>query len=131
MRGNPEKIKGNTFRERPNDINRKGRPRRFVSAVIKELEGRGIENVKPSQVIDLYEKLMNCTMKELTELVNDENAAWEVRQTAKYMLKNPEKAWKDIKDRAHGMAKQSETIEYTGRVISGFTFEDLMENSGS
>lgn len=106
MRGNPDKIKGQSFRDKPERINRKGRPRRFVSSVIKDLEKEGIENVKPSQIVDLYEKLMNCTIKQLSEIANDDNAAWEVRQTAKYMLKYPEKAWMDIKDRAHGKSRQ-------------------------
>jgi len=76
VRGNPDKIKGQSFRDKPERINRKGRPRRFVSSVIKDLEKEGIENVKPSQIVDLYEKLMNCTIKQLSEIANDENAAW-------------------------------------------------------
>jgi hypothetical protein len=122
MPGNPDKIKGKGFRERPENINRNGRPRRFVSSVIVELEKLGIENVKPSQVVDLYEKLMNCTVVQLKEYANDENTAWEVRQTAKYMLTNPDKAWNEVKDRAHGKARQTDTIEHTGRIITGFEF---------
>jgi hypothetical protein len=122
-----ENLIGKTFREKPERINRKGRPRRFVSSVIKDLERNGIENVKPSQIIDLYEKLMNCTIKQLSEIANEDNAAWEVRQTAKYMLKNPEKAWMDIKDRAHGKAMQRQEIETIDTVVG---FEVIIKEGG-
>lgn len=98
------------FDKNPQNINKNGRPLRFVSTVIKELNDLGIEKVKPSQIVDLYETLLNCTIKQLTELANDENAGWEIRQTAKYMIKYPEKAWNEIKDRAHGKVKQSTDI---------------------
>jgi hypothetical protein len=65
---------------------------------------------------------MNCTVVQLKEYANDENTAWEVRQTAKYMLTNPDKAWNEVKDRAHGKARQTDTIEHTGRIITGFDF---------
>jgi hypothetical protein len=105
--------KRKSFDKHPEFINKNGRPRRFVSTVIKELELLGIEKVKPSQVIDLYETLLNCTIEKLTELANDVNAGWEVRQTAKYMIKFPEKAWKEMKDRVHGLPKQQ--TEITGK----------------
>lgn len=105
--------------------NPNGRPRRFVSSVIKELEDKGIERVSPSQVISLYEKLLNASIKELTELANDEEASWEVRQTAKYMLKNPEKAWADVHDRAHGKAKQYTDLTTGGdKLTNGLSDDD-------
>lgn len=114
--------RGKKFTKNDPRINRKGRPRLFVSTLISQLDKKGIENVKPSQIIDLYEKMMNCTIDELNQYSLDENAGWEIRQTAKYMLKYPEKAWNEIKDRAHGKAKQTEQIEHTGRIITGFEF---------
>lgn len=96
--------------------NPKGRPRLMVSQVIKDLEEKGIEGVSPSQVVGLYERLLNTTIMELTELANNEGAGWEIRQTAKYMLKNPEKAWNDIHDRAHGKAVQKQQTEHSGSI---------------
>lgn len=96
--------------------NPKGRPRKFVSTVIDELEKKGIKRVSPSQVVTLYEKLLNATIEELTELSKDKNASWEVRQTTKYMLRYPERAWNDIHDRAHGKAKQRQEVEHSGEI---------------
>jgi len=107
---------GKKFKKKDPRINRKGRPPLFVSTVISQLEKQGIENVKPSQIVDLYEKMMNCTIAKLNELATDENAGWEIRQTAKYMLKYPEKAWNEIKDRAHGKAKQTGEMKLEGQI---------------
>lgn len=120
----PENLIGNGFDKHPERRNKNGRPRKFVSSVIHELAEQGIENVKPSQIIDLYEKLMNCTIAQLHAYAQDDDTPWEVRQTARYMLKHPEKAWNDIKDRAHGRAIVMEKVEHTGKVITGFEFED-------
>lgn len=108
---NPENIRDKTFRERPEAINKNGRPKLFVSTLIDELEKQGIANVKPSQIVNIYEKLINLNLKQLAELANNDDAAWLIRQTAKQMLKNPEKAMQEILDRAHGKAKQSVDIE--------------------
>lgn len=116
MRLQTKKIIGKGFDKRPQNINKNGRPRGFVSQVIKDLADLGIENVKPSQVIDLYEKLMNCTVAKLTELAQNESNSWEVRQTAKYMLKHPEKAWNEVKDRAHGKAVQQLQSRVEGKI---------------
>jgi len=109
----PENIVEKGFDKRPENINKNGRPRLFVNTLILELEKQGIENVKPSQVVSIYEKLINLSIKELSDLANKEDAAWIIRQTAKQMLKNPEKAMQEILDRAHGKAKQSVDIDGT------------------
>ena len=114
MRGNPKKLK--PFKKGDVRINRKGRPHLFVSELILDLEKKGIENVKPSQIIDLYEKMLNCTIAQLNEFAMNEKAGWEIRQTAKYMLKYPERAWNEIKDRAHGKAKQTGEMKVEGQI---------------
>lgn len=113
---NKKNLIGKGFESHPERINKKGRPPKFVTSVIKELSKRGIENVKPSQIVDLYEKLMNCTHAQIRAFANDPEAVWEVRQTAKYMLKHPEKAWNEIKDRAHGKAKQTQDMNIEGQI---------------
>jgi hypothetical protein len=107
----------NGLDKRPEAINKNGRPKLFVSTIISELTAQGIENVKPSQVIDIYEKLINLTIVQLSELANNNDAAWLIRQTAKQMLKNPEKAMQEILDRAHGKSKQQMDVTSNGENI--------------
>jgi len=109
----PENIIPHQFKKGYDPKRNIGRPPRFVSEVIKDLESKGIERVSPSQVVGLYELLMNCTVDKLKDLANDDKLGWEIRQTAKYMIKNPDKAWNEIKDRAHGKAAQK--TELTGK----------------
>ena len=115
--------------------NPNGRPRKLVTQVIAELKAKGIENVKPINVVDLLEVLMNCDIKTLQELAADENQTWLTRQTAKNMLKSPEKAWMDVQDRAHGKAMQKQEIKVDNNVIrvtiSGEVPKpDIPENAG-
>ena len=115
---NPDNIKDKTFKQRPEAINKNGRPKLFVSTIISELTAQGVENVKPSQVIDTLEKMINLTIVQLSELANNNDAPWLIRQTAKQMLKNPDKAMQEILDRAHGKSKQQTDITSLGEKLN-------------
>lgn len=109
----PENVINNGFKEHPERINRNGQPRKMVSQVIHDLKQQGIEAVTRSQVIACNELLMNCTGEQLQDLANDKESNWLIRQTAKYMLKNSDKAWNELQDRTHG--KPSQAYEIAGR----------------
>lgn len=74
------------FQTNPQNINRTGANRKTVSTVILELQKNGAEPVRPKQIVDLFESLLNCTEKELTEIVNDKDQPMLNRIVAKEML---------------------------------------------
>lgn len=76
----------NGFQKNPQNINRTGANRKTVSTVILELQKNGAEPVRPKQIVDLFESLLNCTEKELTEIVNDKDQPMLNRIVAKEML---------------------------------------------
>lgn len=87
--------------------NPNGRPRRFVSTVIKELQDAGHEPVKPAQVVDVLEQLLNLDIKSVSEIANDDKNPFFLRQVARLIIKDPQKALDFCLDRAHGRPKQT------------------------
>ncbi len=137
MRGNPDKIKGKGFRERPENINRKGRPPKLFSDVNLSLTKKGYSPVTPSQLKEAYEMLLNLPFSELLliagkkiilngdELKNNiktpiilskdaDEYPYHYRQIAQALLNNKFgfEYSQSLIDRAQGKAKQS--TEFTG-----------------
>lgn len=97
----------NGFQKNPQNINRSGANRKTVSSVIIELQKNGAEPVKPKQVVDLFESLLNCTQKELEQIVNDKDQPMLNRIVAKEMLnKKGFEIIEKILDRVHGKPTQ-------------------------
>ena len=107
-------IKNKGFDKNPNNINRKGRPRRLVSSIVKELKEKGIAQVTPNDIIDIYESYLNLESKEIAEIANNEDNPYFARRVAKEMLSG--KGFDIIErmiDRVHGKPKQA--TELTGK----------------
>ena len=107
-------IKNKGFDKNPNNINRKGRPRRLVSSIVKELKEKGITQVTPNDIIDIYESYLNLKSKEIAEIANNEDNPYFARRVAKEMLSG--KGFDIIErmiDRVHGKPKQA--TELTGK----------------
>lgn len=81
----PNAGKGN-FAANPQNINRKGRPRKLVSGVIKDLTEKGIEEVSVSQVKSCYLMLINLEEEELHEISNDESQPILVKVVSRSIL---------------------------------------------
>ena len=110
--GNKINTKG--FDKNPNNINRKGRPRRLVSSIIQDLKEKGIVQVKATDIIEAFEMLFNLESKEIAEIANNENNPYFIRRVAKEMLSG--KGFDIIErmiDRVHGKPKQA--TELTGK----------------
>lgn len=69
-----------------NLANPNGRPKKFVSFVIDELKQAGYENVKRSQIVDIYELLLSLPQHKLVEMGSDDNCPMIYRIIAKEML---------------------------------------------
>jgi hypothetical protein len=97
--------------ERGESGNPNGRPRKMVSALLKELELRGVKNVTAEQIRGTIETLMNLTKVELDDVAKDEQAAVVVRLIARHLIKagDKEQILEWLLSRAHG--KPKETVE--------------------
>ena len=119
MRGNPAKIKGKGFDKRPENINRKGRPKyKLVSSVIEAFEKEGLKPVTPEQIKTVYETLLNCTQERLAELIKDLSIPILIRIVGKEMLSG--KGFETIEKmitRAQGNPQQS--VKHSGEIKLG------------
>lgn len=96
----------NGFKQNPQNINRTGANRKTLSSVNKQLEEAGLERVKLSDIIQLYELLFNATEEDLKQLINDKNVAMTIRIVIKEMLsKNGFDVIEKIIERAFGKVK--------------------------
>lgn len=81
----PNAGKGD-FAQNPQNINRKGRPRKLVSGVIIELKNKGVEKVSQSDVKDVFLMLINLETNEIKEIINDEKQPAIIRIVGREML---------------------------------------------
>ena len=79
-------IKNKGFDKNPNNINRKGRPRRLVSSIIQDLKEKGIVQVKATDIVEAFEMLFNLESKEIAEIANNDKNPYFIRRVAKEML---------------------------------------------
>jgi hypothetical protein len=81
-----DNVIGKGFDARPENINRKGRPKRTVNMVLDELKSQGYKTLTPVDVKDVYMSLLDCTQDELTAYVNNKEVSMLVRTVARAML---------------------------------------------
>jgi len=96
--------------------NPKGRPRKLVSHVLAELKEKGVDPVKPVDIVAIYEQLLNVTQEEITDLVNDVDAPYSIRLVAAAMTQK-NRGFEIIErmiDRAHGRPKNE--LELGGKM---------------
>ncbi|MGP1582953.1 MAG: hypothetical protein ACTTH6_01855 [Candidatus Altimarinota bacterium] len=108
-----EKQGINGFHKNPQNINRKGRPRKGISAVNAELQKKGYEPAKRSEIEDLYMSLVNLPEAELVKKHNDKKQPMLVRIVIRNML-DKKKSFdivEKILDRGIGKPTQTQNIE--------------------
>lgn len=103
-----------------------GRPRKLVSSVLKDMKDAGIQPVKPRDIIDAYESLLNLDEADIVAVVNNKELPYFMRLVAAAMTRKNQgfEIIERIIDRAHGKAK--ENIE-----VSVNPFLDLMKAATS
>jgi len=103
-----ENLKGNNFRDKPERINRDGRPPKIMSGVLKELTAAGYERVTIAMVIEAYEILLGLPETKIKEIVTDSNQIMSLRIVGKAMLSTKgHEMMEKMLDRAHGKPKIS------------------------
>lgn len=96
--------------EKGETANRKGRPPKLATSIIRELKDQGVDRVDRSEVDELIARLQNLPRKKLLEFVKDEaNTPIIVALIARGLsgAKGHEFMTRDLWDRAHGRPKQA------------------------
>ena len=121
----------NGFQKNPQNINRKGRPRKMISDVIAELEKQGIKAATKPDIQDIYMRLINIEIPELEKIVKDEEQPVLVRIVGKNVLSG--KGFDIIEkmlDRSIGKAKQKTDITTGGVALNIDPFAKIRQNVG-
>jgi hypothetical protein len=97
--------------------NPNGRPKKFVSAVLTQLKEAGYDNIKRSQIVDVYETLLVLPKEELVSIGQDDSQPMIFRIIAKAMLSN--KGFEIIErmiERTQGKPKQTTDVNMDGAI---------------
>jgi len=68
-----ENVKGKGFDKRPQNINKKGRPKKLVSGINDMLQKQGYKPVSNSEVKDAYLTMLNLPLSKIMEIAKVEN----------------------------------------------------------
>ena len=121
----------NGFQKNPQNINRKGRPRKMIADVIAELEKQGIKAATKSDILDIYMRLINMEIQELEQIVKDPTQPVLVRIVGKNVLSG--KGFDIIEkmlDRSIGKAEQKTDITTGGVALNIDPFAKIRQNVG-
>lgn len=104
---------GDGFDTHPERINRKGRPPKLMTTLVRELKKEGHERATAATVAETIEYLIALPQEKLVELGKDEGQPMSVRIIIKQLLgAKGFEALSAVLDRAHGKARQQ--MEHTG-----------------
>lgn len=112
------KRNSNGFAKNPQNINRKGAPRKTLKIVNDELELLGITEASSSDITSCYLRIVNMTILEVETRVRDANETLLFRVVGKAVLSG--KGFDIIEkmlDRSIGKAQQSVDITTKGNEI--------------
>ena len=121
----------NGFQKNPQNINRKGRPRKMIADVIAELEKQGIKAATKPDIQDIYMRLINIEIPELEQIVKDTAQPVLVRIVGKNILSG--KGFDIIEkmlDRSIGKAEQKTDITTGGVALNIDPFAKIRKNVG-
>lgn len=67
------------FGKNPQNINRKGRPKKSFRLFTEKMESEGVEPLSKSQLINAYRIIFNCNEDELREIAKDKDQPYALR----------------------------------------------------
>lgn len=113
LNGN-ESAKGKGFDKNPQNINRKGQPRKTISSVNLELEALGITEATTNDIKSCYLRLINLDLVELKKKSEDNSQPAMIRIVGKAILSG--KGFDVIEkmlDRSIGKSEQKINLDVT------------------
>ncbi len=110
---NIEGLKGNTFRDKPERINKAGRPPKLIHHVTAELKAKGYEPLKESQLIEAYETLLQLPKDKIQEVSKSTDKPYFLCLVAKWMCENGKgmQMLEKIMDRAYGKTMMRASVD--------------------
>jgi hypothetical protein len=117
---NPENVIKNGFKKNPQNINRKGKPKKALTSIMEYLEKTYGKPIPKAESIKLLEYIETLPISKLVEFVKDQELPAIVQAYGRLLLTGDQKdmrrvsAAELIKDRVHGKPKQA--IEHSGNV---------------
>lgn len=107
-----QNLIGNTFRDKPDRINKKGRPKKLLGALCAELIAEGYEPVKETQVVEAYEILLNLPKDKVASISKSKEHPFFFTLVAKWMSTAQGMAvLKEIMDRAYGKTMMRASVD--------------------
>lgn len=115
MRGNPESLKGKGFDVNPQNINRKGRPKKPVLQM-------KVEGYKLAEINDTIQMLCSMNSEELKEVLNNSKATILEKTVAAALKKGIERGElvniETLLNRVYGKPKEKMDITTNGENIT-------------
>ncbi|MBS3739716.1 MAG: hypothetical protein KGY51_12115 [Psychroflexus sp.] len=109
----------NGFQKNPQNINRKGRPRKLVGTVNIELEKKGVKEVSKEEIKSCYLRLINLEIDELQEMIENKEQPVLIRVVGKNILSGKGFDIIDkILDRSIGKSEQKTDITTKGESVN-------------
>nr|CAH1137805.1 hypothetical protein EAVNVH72_02754 [Elizabethkingia anophelis] len=116
---NSENLKGKGFANNPQNINRKGRPRKTFNSINEYLSKKGMPIVSKSEFTELFSRIMNATEDEIRALAKAKTTPYALRIILTELgTKNRAQMVRDIRDFIFGQAKQEINHTVKARVLT-------------
>jgi len=107
-----QNLVGNTFRDKPERINKKGRPPKLIHHITEELKAKGYQPVTETQIVDAYQMLLQLPEIEVKAMKDDKTRPYFLRLVAGWMQSPRGMEMMDrIMDRSYGKVIMRQSID--------------------
>jgi surfactin synthase thioesterase subunit len=105
----------NNFRQRPQDINRKGIAKKSYNVFIENQKAQGVENVNKQNTKDMVSILFSMTQEQLIEVAKDPDMPFSIRAVINGLMDpaTRQRELADWRDWAFGKADQDVNLQNT------------------
>lgn len=120
----------NGFDKNPQNISRKGRPKRGFTQVNEVLKNKGYTEIGKQDYLDFLKLMMNTHEEDLKKLAADQAVPMYMRLMISELKNNHARSafMKDIRDFAFGKADESVTHSVKARVLTKEEMQDYLKD---
>ena len=111
--GNPNLHK-HGFAANPQNINKKGRPKKSWGVINEMLQQKGVVKLEKRDLLDGYALIFNCTEEELDEILDDDETPFALKAMISSMTdkKFRDQALRDYRDYAFGKSHSNVEVSF-------------------